>query len=161
MRGACRKKNKKKQISKWATSGWVPTSDWESLLIADQLVFLRFSLVFFVFLVCMMKKLLSYSFWSVFNRFQPCKRMRKHALAGRNTQQIKYCPWERSNFSNKTFRLLPPSTSTYPAINIFFNDVTPTNLHVSHHHWTFNIISRTTSHIVVYGTEISGVWAGP
>ena len=36
----------------------------------------------------MMKKVLFYSFLNVFDRFRPCERMRKHAFAGRNTQQL-------------------------------------------------------------------------
>ena len=28
------------------------------------------------------------SFLSVFDRFRPCERVRKHAFAGRNTQQL-------------------------------------------------------------------------
>ena len=38
-----------------------------------------------------MKKVLFYWFLNVFDRFRPCKRMRKHALACRNTQQMTCC----------------------------------------------------------------------
>ena len=34
-----------------------------------------------------MKKVLFHSFYNDFDRFRPCERMRKHAFAGRNTQQ--------------------------------------------------------------------------
>ena len=37
-------------------------------------------------LVCVIKKVLFYSFSSVFDCFRPCERMRKHGFAGRNTQ---------------------------------------------------------------------------
>ena len=35
----------------------------------------------------MMEKVLFSSFSNVFDHFRPCKRMRKHGFAGRNTQQ--------------------------------------------------------------------------
>ena len=55
---------------------------------ADQQdFFLRFSSgASRVSLVHMMKKVLFYSFLSVFYHFQPCERVRKHAFAGPNTQ---------------------------------------------------------------------------
>ena len=34
------------------------------------------------------------SFSNVFHRFRPCQRMRKHAFAGRNTQQV----WKQNNY---------------------------------------------------------------
>ena len=37
----------------------------------------------------MIKKYVFDHFYSVFYHFQPCKRMRKHAFAGQNTQQTK------------------------------------------------------------------------
>ena len=39
-------------------------------------------------LMQMMKKILFYSFSSVFDCFRPCERVRKHVFAGWNTQQI-------------------------------------------------------------------------
>ena len=43
----------------------------------------------------MMKKVLFYSFLNDFDRFRPCERMRKHALAGQNTQHLflVFIPW--------------------------------------------------------------------
>ena len=61
-----------------------------------------FSSFFFIFLpysscalheplVRMMEKILFSLFSNVFDRFQPCQRMRKHVFAGRITQQ--WLPW--------------------------------------------------------------------
>ena len=84
---------KNEENSKWATSIWVSPSFWESLPNRWPtnffFIFLRFSsCALHEPIVQMMKKILFYSFSTVFDCFRPCERVRKHVFAGWNTQQI-------------------------------------------------------------------------
>ena len=82
-----RKKNKKQQDSKLATSLWVSTSFWESLPIADQK---NFSSFFFMSLTWALHEYFFYfqMFFIVFDHANTCECKHKHAVAGRSTQHV-------------------------------------------------------------------------
>ena len=61
---------------------------WSKTIKNKKMMKKLFSSFFYVSLLCAWwKKTLFKSFLNVFDRFWPCERMRKHAFAGRNTQQ--------------------------------------------------------------------------
>ena len=99
MHCACRKKYKNKKIpNEQPAFSCQPAFVSHSQSLTKKL----FSLFFFVSLSCASRKRYFFHlFFIFFCHFRPCKRMRKHVFAGRNTQHI-FSNYKTGQFSRFT-----------------------------------------------------------